>query len=76
MTNDQIQQWVDKAGFTPYEIYPTGMMPLKIQAFATLVRNATLEEAATMCDRRSDEGTPPIAADEAGLIAEQIRSMK
>jgi len=47
MTNEQIQQWARASNMaTPLYDYQKE----QLQAFATLVRNATLEEAAVKCD--------------------------
>ena len=54
--------------------YPTEDADLL--AFAQLVRNEVLEECALLCDARSERGSPAVAADESGLIAEQLRNMK
>ncbi len=79
MTNDQITKWALEAGWpaSVVNVLPTQSLGIeRMKRFASLVRNATLEEAAKLCDRRSNDIGSRIAADEAGLIAEQIRSMK
>lgn len=52
MTPDQIQQWAHEAGMNPMTHIGNVRFanPETLRAFATLVRNAALEEAAKMCD--------------------------
>ena len=55
MTPEQIQQWAREAGLgreTPddYGIAVWSATSKSLQAFAKLIRNATLEEAAVKCD--------------------------
>lgn len=71
MTNEQIQQWADEAGIG----WASGLggMDKFLQAFATLVRNATLEEAADVVDNAD---TPDCGGWSASGIAEDIRAMK
>lgn len=58
------------------ELYTDAETLWLFQRFAALVRAEALEECALLCDARSERGSPAVAADEAGLIAEQISSMK
>jgi hypothetical protein len=79
MTNEQITQWAREAGGAKYvnRHYPDrptfGFMGEQLQAFATLVRNATLEEAADVVENAN---TPDCGGWTASHIAEDIRSMK
>lgn len=68
MTPEQIQQWACEAGFL--NRIEVTFAP-ELQAFATLVRNATLEEAAKLCDEMQ-----PVPASEPRHCAEDIRSLK
>jgi hypothetical protein len=75
MTPEQITKWAREALLTCRDgscayVDGTDIRPA-LQAFASLIRNATLEEAAKLCD-----GMQPIPASEPRHCAQDIRSMK
>jgi hypothetical protein len=63
MTNEQIQQWAREAGINPFDA-----LSENVQAFATLVRNATLEEAAVMFDGMDTGGTGFLESEPAEIL--------
>jgi len=84
MTPEQITKWASEAG-----IYLDGAnqrqplyvaKPEELQAFAALIRNATLEEAAVKCDAAAKPEKECLAqSDEqwaASVLASRIRAMK
>jgi hypothetical protein len=83
MTNDQIQQWAKEAGFFTFNngdittIDTGGFCKEELQAFASLVRQHTLEEAAKACEERVSywhKGSD--RADEDAVCAIVIRNLK
>ncbi len=79
MTSEQIQQWAQEAGFQTRGVVIRTMhsngswvsINVELEAFAHLVRNSTLEEAAVVAEYEN-------AADWSisGQIARQLRSLK
>lgn len=82
MTPEQIQQWAREAGLgreTPddYGIAVWSATSKSLQAFATIIRNATLEEAAEKCDGEFDHWHSAIAGQDACKdCAKEIRNLK
>lgn len=74
MTPEQIQQWAREAGIgIDREIQSQPLYvaaPDELQAFANIVRNATLEEAAQNVDEWGDSEVDP------NLVSKEIRKMK
>ena len=72
MTPEQITKWAHEAGFDVYDAETLQV----IQTFSTIVRNATLEEAAMSCEALT-EGWGD-SAEEYGMrvCAKEIRSLK
>jgi hypothetical protein len=65
MTEEQISQWAREAGINPFDA-----LSENTQAFANIVSNATLEEAAKVTESFSEECSPELTH------ADAIRSMK
>lgn len=85
MTPEQIQQWAQEAGFqtrgavirTMHSNGSWVSINVELEAFAHLVRNATLEEAAKLCDGEVDNWFASVAGQDACKdCAEEIRSLK
>jgi hypothetical protein len=84
MTDAEAYDLADKAGFQQMMHMRSGQVWLQpaaasncsveLMRFAALVRNATLEEAASECD--SIDGDPHPLADLAEVCADRLRSMK
>jgi hypothetical protein len=78
MTPEQITKWAREAGFQISDVFGphAGATPIgpDLQAFANLVRQHTLEEAAVKCE--SYTVVPEAALYSLTLVAAEIRSMK
>lgn len=72
MTNEQITKWAREAGFALRGVPASywNCLPSELEAFAEIVRNAALEEAAKVTESFSEECSPDITH------ADAIRSMK
>ncbi len=70
MTPEQITELAEKAGLD-ISGHMVWCAVHELKVFANLVRNATLEEAAKLCD-----GMQPIPASEPRHCAQDIRSLK
>jgi hypothetical protein len=57
MTNEQITQWAREAGFAMRGVPASywNCLPRELEAFAEIVRNATLDEAAKVTESFSEE---------------------
>ncbi len=75
--SEQIQQWAREAGIGDWAV---GIFAEAkndaLQAFATLVRNAALEEAAVKLDTWSDASKVNYISVRTKVAAQRIRSMK
>jgi hypothetical protein len=76
MTEEQISQWVREAGLGDSHGHLVKYYADGIQAFAQLVHNATLEEAAVVCEEMADRARTLTGAARSDACADKIRSMK
>lgn len=75
MTPEQITKWAAETGMTPVSEfgYTRFASPKQLQAFANIVRNATLEEAAVVVMEAAYRSNGTSSYEH---VAEKIRSMK
>lgn len=75
MTNEQITQWAREVGMCAMSelAYTRFANPRQLHEFATLVRNATLEEAADVCEEEFNnwENERPLR-----IVATALRKLK